>query len=56
MGQLVAHAQELHALRTLAELRWERLSALVASGAVAAGDPDPAGARQERAAALLGFE
>lgn len=53
---LVGHAQELHALRDTARLRWERLSALVLDDAVPAGEPDPLAARRDRAAALLGLE
>jgi hypothetical protein len=53
---LVGHAQELHALRDTARLRWERLSALVLEGAVPAGDPDPLGPRRDRAVSLLGLE
>lgn len=55
-GALVGHAQELHALRDTARLRFERLSALVLAGAVAAGEPDPLAARRDRAAPLLGLE
>ena len=55
-GALVGHAQELHALRDTARLRWERLSTLVLEDAVPAGQPDPLAARRDRAAALLGLE
>ncbi len=55
-GELVGHAQELHALRDTARLRWERLSVLVLSGAVPPGEPDPLAARRDRAASLLGLE
>ncbi len=55
-GALVGHAQELHALRDTARLRWERLSTLVLAGAVPPGEPDPLAARRDRAAALLGLE
>ncbi|HTJ81883.1 MAG TPA: hypothetical protein VL400_09155 [Polyangiaceae bacterium] len=53
---LVGHAQELHALRDTARLRFDRLSALVLAGAVPAGDPDPLAARRDRAVSLLGLE
>jgi len=52
----VGHAQELHALRDTARLRWERLSALVLDGAVPAGAPDPIAPRRDRAVSLLGLE
>jgi hypothetical protein len=55
-GALVGHAQELHALRDTARLRWCRLTALALAGAVPAGEPDPAAARRDRAASLLGLE
>lgn len=55
-GELVGHAQELHALRDTARLRWERLSVLVLAGAVPAGEPDPIAARRDRATSLLGLE
>jgi hypothetical protein len=55
-GELVGHAQQLHALRDAATARWERLLARVVAGEVPAGAPDPADARRERVAALLGFE
>jgi hypothetical protein len=55
-GELVGHAQQLHALRDAATARWERLLVRVLAGEVAAGSPDPAAARRERVAALLGFE
>lgn len=53
---LVGHAQELHALRDTARLRWCRLSTLVLAGAVPAGESDPSAARRDRAASLLGLE
>jgi hypothetical protein len=53
---LVGHAQELHALRDTARLRWERLVALVLEGAVRSGEPDPIAPRRDRAVALLGLE
>jgi hypothetical protein len=53
---LVGHAQELHALRDTARLRWERLSALVLEQAVPQGGPDPLAPRRDRAASLLGLE
>ncbi|MFO0683082.1 MAG: hypothetical protein U0234_13585 [Sandaracinus sp.] len=55
-GELVDHAQELHALRDTARFRWERLSVLVLAGAVPAGEPDPLAARRDRATSLLGLE
>ncbi len=55
-GELVGHAQQLHALRDVANARWERLRARVLGGEVAAGAPDPTEARRDRAGALLGFE
>lgn len=55
-GELVGHAQELHALRDTARLRWERLSALVLEQAVPVGGADPLGPRRDRAASLLGLE
>lgn len=55
-GELVGHAQQLHALRDAATARWERLVARVLAGEVPVGTPDPADARRERVVALLGFE
>jgi hypothetical protein len=55
-GALVGHAQELHALRDTARLRWCRLAALVLAGAVPVGEADPSAARRDRAASLLGLE
>ncbi len=55
-SSLVGHAQELHALRDTARLRWERVSALVLAQGVTAGQTDPLAARRDRAASLLGLE